>query len=311
MNTPNDQYFEHPIVNPRYIKKNYPEFYKYLESHYPGIKSISEKLYLWKNHITVPPVCHNCGGPVKFININSGYSKYCSYKCSNQNADKKELTKKTCIERYGVENPQQSDEVKSKFVNYFSIPENQEKIRQERFQRTGVYYSGQLEETKNKIKKTCLKRYGVGSGVELSIAKENLEKTRKQHQISKYPDIIDCGVIDGNWMYTCVCNHSECSKCSLKTFNIEPQMYFDRKRDNTELCTHLLPARENQYSSLELVVIEWLKEYNIKYDLHRRDLLGNGQEIDIYIPSCRLGIECNGEWYHCTKVKPNDYHINK
>ena len=311
MNIPNEQFFEHPIINPRYIKKNYPEFYEYLESHYPEVKNISEKIYLWRNHMITPPVCYTCGGSVKFININKGYSKYCSYKCSNQNTDKKELTKKTCIERYGVENPQQSAKVKSKFINYFSIPENQEKIRQERFQRTGVYYSGQLDETKNKIKKTCLERYGVESGVQLSVAKENLKKVRKQLQISKYPDIIDCGLIEGNWMYTCACNHPECTDCSFKSFNIEPQMYFDRKRDGTELCTHLLPARENQYSSLELVVIEWLKEYNIEYELHRRDLLGNGQEIDIYIPSHHIAIECNGEWYHCTKVKPNDYHINK
>lgn len=49
MNTPNDQYFENPIVNPRYLKKNYPEFYEFLVTQYPEIESISEKLYLWKN----------------------------------------------------------------------------------------------------------------------------------------------------------------------------------------------------------------------------------------------------------------------
>lgn len=299
------------IINPRYIAKNNPDLFSLLNEKYPDIASISEKLYLYQHGLKEPCKCIVCGNPARFNGITKGYSQYCSCKCSNSDPNKKDKSKQTCLKKYGVENPQQSAEVKSKFINYFSIPENQEKIRQERFQRTGVYYPGQLDETKNKIKSTCLERYGVGSGVQLNVAKENLKKARKQLQISKYPDIIDCEMIDEKWMYTCACNHPECTKCSFKTFNIEPQMYFDRKRDNTELCTHLLPARENQYSSLELVVVGWLKEYNIEYELHRRDLLGNGQEVDIYIPSHHIAIECNGEWYHCTRVKPNDYHINK
>lgn len=299
------------IINPRYIAKNNPDLFSLLNEKYPDIASISEKLYLYQHGLKEPCKCIVCGRAARFNGITKGYSQYCSCKCSNSDPNKKNKSKQTCLEKYGCENPMQNEKIKNSFINYFSIPENQEKIRRERFQRTGVYYSGQLDETKNKIKNTCLARYGVGSGVQLNTAKENFKKARKQLQISKYPNIIDCGIHEDNYMYKCSCPHPECTKCIEKYYWIETQMYFDRKRDNTELCTHLLPARENQYSSLELIVIGWLKKYNIEYELHRRDLLGNGQEVDIYISSHHIAIECNGEWYHCTRVKPNDYHINK
>lgn len=51
MNTPDEEYFKNPIINPRYIKKHYPKFYNYLIYHYDCVSSISESLYVWKYNI--------------------------------------------------------------------------------------------------------------------------------------------------------------------------------------------------------------------------------------------------------------------
>lgn len=42
-----------------------------------------------------------------------------------------------------------------------------------------------------------------------------------------------------------------------------------------------------------------------------RSILGNGKEIDIYIPEIKIAIECNGTYYHSDKYKNENYHIDK
>lgn len=46
-------------------------------------------------------------------------------------------------------------------------------------------------------------------------------------------------------------------------------------------------------------------------ELHRRDLIGNGQELDIYYPDYRLAIEFNGDYWHSDECKESKYHQNK
>lgn len=300
------------IINPRYIAKNNPDLFSILEKTYPDVKSISERLYLYQHSLDSPCKCVVCGKNARFNGISKGYSQYCSCKCSNSDPNKKEKTKKTCLKKYGCENPMQNEKVKNSFVNYFSIPENQKKIQDKREKETGVRFTGQLQEVKDKIRHTCIERYGVESSVQTHVAKENLRISRIKKQTSKYEDIVDCGEHNDEYMYKCSCPHHNCSKCNDKYYWIETQMYFDRRRDGTEPCTHLLPARTNSGpSSLENIVCEWLDEYNIYYERSRRDILPSGQEIDIYIPSKRIAIECNGEWYHCSKFKPYNYHFKK
>lgn len=69
-----------------------------------------------------------------------------------------EQRKKTCIERYGVENPFASDAVK-------------EKIVQSNMRKYGVPYSQQSPTVRRKTEQTCLDRYGVSNYVELFAGK--------------------------------------------------------------------------------------------------------------------------------------------
>lgn len=46
-------------------------------------------------------------------------------------------------------------------------------------------------------------------------------------------------------------------------------------------------------------------------ELHRRDLIGNGQELDIYYPDYKLAIEFNGDYWHSSEHKDFDYHQKK
>lgn len=109
------------------------------------------------------PVCLNCGGEVKYKRINYGYQPYCSPVCQNScainkdkwlrswksgNSNNEYITtrNKTILEKYGnVENY-------NKQIQY-----NTRKTCLEKY---GVEYVMQTDFYKKKMRKTCLEKYG-------------------------------------------------------------------------------------------------------------------------------------------------------
>lgn len=98
--------------------------------------------------IKIQSICDFCGKQksltyVKYIkNISRGGIYSCSNKCSVVKGEA------TCLEKYGVKYPLQSEEIKSKLVSYFN----------EKF---GVDNPSQLEFNKIKREKTMMEKYGV------------------------------------------------------------------------------------------------------------------------------------------------------
>lgn len=317
MKVPNDNYFDRPIVNPRYIRKNYPEFFLMLNEEYPQDLTISEKIYWWKNSLNDYPKCH-CGERVKFYGIKKGYAKYCSYKCSSSDPKKKQKVRETCVEKYGVDNPNKSSKIRAKAketcIEKYGVDnpsksnEIKKKIKEIHLEKYGVEWIGQCEEIKNKIKNTLNDKYGVSSPLYLPQTSINREESRIRRLKDKYKEFD--GVEDN--LYILKCPHKNCNKCQEKYYKIPPKAFYDRRRDGTEPCTHLLPFRDFSNSSgLESQVKMILDELGVKYECNNRDII-KPKELDIYIPSKGIAIECNGAFIHCTKkLQDNKYHINK
>ncbi len=78
----------------------------------------------------------------QIIKVSGLFCKKCTLKIRFDKAEK------TNLERYGVKNPGQSQEIK-------------EKMKATNLQKYGVRYTLQSQGVKNKIKQTCLERYGV------------------------------------------------------------------------------------------------------------------------------------------------------
>jgi hypothetical protein len=91
-------------------------------------------------------------------------------------------------------------------------------------------------------------------------------------------------------------------------------VYYDRCRLGIEPCTNILKLGANHDSTLEHKIIDLLDEYGIEYKRNVRDIIPP-KEIDIYIPSKNLAIECNGAWAHSSinnlDPKAPSYHSNK
>ena len=94
------------------------------------------------------------------------FSIYCT-PCTKNNA--KEKSKKTCLEKYGVVNPFQSEE-------------NKKKIKATCLEKYGVENAMKLDATKEKYKKTCLEKYGC----ENTFQNEELKKKMKETCLQKY-----------------------------------------------------------------------------------------------------------------------------
>lgn len=93
---------------------------------------------------------------------NGAYCKVC------MNIVRLEKTKKTNLEKYGVENPFQSKEIKKKIK-----ATNKEKY--------GVECPLQSQEIKDKVKQTCINKYGVENPSQSNIIKDKKNATYIEH----------------------------------------------------------------------------------------------------------------------------------
>ena len=102
----------------------------------------------------------NCRRPAKYC------STYCANSDKNVIATKKETAIKTNLQRYGVEYPSQSEEIKKKLVD-------------SNLSKYGVEHTFQRDAVKDKIKVTNLERYGVEFAQQSDTIKEKTKTTVK------------------------------------------------------------------------------------------------------------------------------------
>ena len=185
------------VCTEKYIKIHYPDFYQYILDNYPEELTWTEKLYWYYHNIIAHPSCPICGKHTKFKSLKLGYRKFCSAKCCNSDEEKKSRIKQTCLEKYGVKNPSQSESIKNKIketnlerygVEYPNkSPEIQNKYKQTCLERYGVEKPLQSQEIQNKYKRTCLERYGVENPFRLDVIKDKIKETYLKRDGVEHP----------------------------------------------------------------------------------------------------------------------------
>lgn len=283
MNYPNIEYIKNTKYTKPIIKHDFPEFYQYIEYNYPKDLQWKQKLYWFYHDIKDYPICPICNKPVAFLDFIHGYRTYCSCGCANKDPLYKDKIHQTVLLKYGVD-------------NVFQNKETQTKYKQTMMGKYGVDNPSKSEQLKQKSKQTNLKKYGV----------ENVRYV--------FTDIIDI-TPNKNGEYKRKCPHPGCTKCQEKFYWADVKLHGNRTEFNVEPCTRLLPRVKqfNYNTTLELFVHRILDKYNIKYEKNNRKIL-NGKELDIYIPSKHIAIECNGVYWHsieCISSKDKSYHFNK
>ena len=230
----------------------------------------------------------------------------------------REKIRKTNLERYGVEFPGMSENVKEK-IRKTNLERygreygfDYDKVKKTNREKYGVENPFANEEIKEKIRKTNLERYGVDNIFKNLDFKRYVHGVNKQKFLETHPDIIDVEYIpDQQPVYIIKCHNNSCELCKEKCFKLTRNQYYNRISHNIELCPIKNPLCISSNTSIEIFIKELLDKYNIEYKSNSRSILGS-KELDIYIPSKKLAIECNGCYWHSESKKPNNsYHIAK
>ena len=317
MNIPNYSTLNSNNCTEKYIKNHYPEFYKYIKNTYKSIQLWTEKLYWYYNNLTEYPKCKVCNNPVKFINLKQGYREFCSRKCLNSCKQIQERKKETCIKKYGVENAMQNSKIKEKLKktnierfgedNIFKTKSFKENLKKKNLEKYGVEYYIQTQECQEKIKNTCLKKYEVLHNSQNKYIKEKIKESWNSDLYIKDPYIMK---IEDGYVYR-NCSNPNCNLCKEKQYKILRYLHNSRMNHNQEICPIKNPIGQiGKNTSIELFIRDLLDSYNIEYETNVRNII-SPKEIDIYIPSKKIAIECNGIYWHSTIYKNDNYHYEK
>ena len=228
--------------------------------------------------------------------------------------------KKSMMDRYGVEYPSQSPEIQLKYQNTMMVkygvlhPSQLESVKEKKKQTSmnnwGVEHPSQSDEIKEKKKQTSMDNWGTSTPMMNKIIKDKVKNSFNKTYMSKHPDIKNILEINGERIYVCCCTDTSCNSCQEKQYRINHSLYHSRNGQNIEKCTIKNPIdHKSKDTSIELFVHDILDNYNIPYITNTRVI--NNQELDIFIPSKNIGIECNGIYWHSDKIKMPRYHYNK
>lgn len=244
------------------------------------------------------------------------------YGIKKPGSKRSELTKKGCLEKYGVTCSSKSDVIK-------------EKVKKRNLEKYGVEYPAQLESTQLKKKETNLKRYGFNNPMKSLMVKEKLRNTSKERYGTYNPaksDIIKDKIrlnYYGKEVFDILNDKMKLKniilsipiefrtiknigiKIGLDKFDFQWTRvitYLEKYDFMTDKNLGIIPRTSN-HSQPELEVKEFIQNLGFDCDSTRKIL--NGKEIDIFLPEKGIGIEFNGDYFHSDQKVPHDYHFEK
>lgn len=247
-------------------------------------KPFSLKVFCFINDILIKPTCKMCNKDAKFNQSESRFQTYCSNSCRFKDTSFIfEKTKKTNILKYGSE-------------NVLASKHGIEKSKKTLMGKYGVDNYTKSEEYSDRIKNGKIERIYSGDKISNSIKKRyynNLE--------NKYKTLIPLFTFD---KYKGAHNYDitykwQCKKCNH---------IFERWLNNNYEIK--CPLCEKLGTNIEMFISNFLDKHNISYVRRNRTILKN-MELDIFIPSHNLAIECNGLYWHNDEKKHRKYHLNK
>jgi predicted XRE-type DNA-binding protein len=248
---------------------------------------------------------------------------------ATQSDEVKEKTKQTNLKKYGVEYATQSNEVKEKMrltnIQKYEVEyptqsnEVKEKMRLTNIQKYEVESPPQSNDIKPEVKDINIEKYGVEVPNQLAVFEAKVSQNSSEEELESKPTLLLTkeGVEEAVTILT--------ETWGRKPTTIELQHYFHFKSYSSILVNlHRLGLFEDFCSAAtscaERDVFHFVESIlpGSLIETNNRSALGNGKEIDIYIPSLKIGIEYCGLYWHSSSSwaaknnpKPKNYHQEK
>lgn len=263
-----------------------------LNALYQGSYPQNEQFYMIVNNMTNPPICKMCENFTSFLGNKHGYNKYCSNKCATSDKDRVDKINASKMEKYG-ENFQQIFEDKKKATNV---------------ERYGVEYPLQSNEIRNKTVVCQTERYGIGVGFQNKQTQTKAQATLLDRFNVKsgnaYVDPIIRALVTKEYL-TQKHHVDELSLSAIAVqLDVSPKFIIHKMNE------YNLDIKLFHTSSLEKIIQQYLIDNNIEYIANDRQTIQ--YELDILIPHHKLAIECDGMWYHSERYGyGNNKHLQK
>jgi len=159
---------------------------------------------------------------------------------------------------------------------------------------------------KEKIQSRFIENYGVDHISKISkldVVKEKQSKTSKNKTILEYAErSIKLLKIDSNRVMT-IC----CDLCD-RNYEINYTTYMIRLKSKVDICIYCNKLNDMKSSHLERKISSIVSDLGIEYVSNFKI---SNRELDVYVPSLKVGFEFNGLYWHCDIFKDKNYHIEK
>lgn len=295
-----------------YFLRRHPEINEYLQNFiikFPCFEKVGEVLAWIQNDVKIKK-CPNCKKRLTYNRSKSSHTVSCGNKsCSSSDICRKhrnETLKRTMENKFG-----------EGITNVFQLEEVKQKIKKTNLIRYGVDNPAKSQEIYSRIKKTNLDRYGVES---ISQFKPIRNEINKKIQLEGYKRVSE-NLIKNSLRFNTTFEeyhgiHQE--NCKNNIYNLHCEICgldFDYKfncaKDLKYACPHCYP---HYRSNAETELANFIISLGFNPILNNRIFLKNhvNPELDIYIPEKKLAIEFNGLYWHSERQgKKRNYHLNK
>lgn len=267
-------------VYKKYLQSLSNEDKSFFNNLYNDSKSLEESIVRYAKNIDIRPICKTCGNEIEYCDGN--FKNFCSRRCCSNNPEILERNRKSVSNSLKRAYKNRGDEIKKKRAKTLGLDENS----------SGSPFSSKL--VQNKIKNVINKKFGVDNifcleekhkKSKISIRAKSIELWKERGYNIEYND--------NNIIIKNGCKIHGDIKLTLSLFanRMKPE-----RRNIMCICPICNPPK-SQTSSQEVKIKHILNELEIKYIFHDHKQI-HPKELDFYLPDYRIGIECNGMYWH-------------
>ena len=228
--------------------------------------------------VIIQPTCIVCGKDTIF-NSNNGWQATCSRSCHMKSPERLKKLKETNLIKYGA-------------TNFLASEQGKNKLKQTNIKKYGVDNYAKSLEFKERIKSGDI------------ILKNNPELNSLKLRLNYYNSLVDGDIVMPLFPFDEYEGFSngyktykwKCKKCE---FEYEAIIKYNKHIE----CRKCKPTG----TKMEIFIKDFLDKHNINFIYRDRNVL-NGYEIDVYIPSHKLGIELHGLYWHTENHKDKNLH---
>lgn len=244
----------------KFIKKNYPELYKYMINKLPNDLSWAERLYWIKNNIHSRPNCPVCGKEVKFCEHNGRYYNYCSVKCMSNSKEVRSKIENTCENKYGIKYPLHTERVRDEMrKKYGGIGFASKTIMDKFLTVCEEKYGDPHYSNREKAKETVKNTYNSPRGKEITNHIYQVKKKNHTLNTSKLENDIKNWLNENNIEYKCHYKN--------KKYPFACDFYFPSNDMYLEIQGHWTHGEHpfNSENREDQNIVEYWKNKNTKY----------------------------------------------